>query len=30
MIIYILAFVDELIFIPYPKAHLDKQLKHTR
>lgn len=27
MIIYILAFVDKLRFIPCPKAHLDKQPK---
>ena len=30
MIIYILAFADELIFIPCPKAHFDKQPKKTR
>ena len=28
MIIYILAFVDELIFIPCPKVNFDKQPKH--
>ena len=27
MIIYILAFVDELKFTPCPKAHFDKQPK---
>ena len=30
MIIYILAFVDELKFVPCPKAYLDKQMIRLR